>query len=530
MYKRISIHLILIALFWCVVENVWAANYPLEIIQPQEGLNTTSRYYKAYPGIEYKVPIGVFGGTYHFTYALTTNPSGMVIDSSTGVITWPNPTLSGSPHSVTAQVLDDEGNTDSHSWTITVTTSGFIFIDAVNGTHANRFGCSSNCGDGTINNPFLSLVDIYRGTDYASRLDNTYANNFVYFRGGTYDLEGYFEGTPGSQQYAFDWRGHVKPVVWLEYPGEEVIIDHDRTAYGAFLRIQNRAPNDLFMHGIKFQDMRNHAIRTGNNRHVIFECEFDNLGPGADGANSSFIMYASSGGIQGHHYPFIKNNTFNDLNIGAFIKTYSTYYMVIEGNTFTNGTGSPLEGIALKAYDTYTSVRANILDGDFGSGSINGNWNLCGNYDISFNKIINAPSNFSSNWWYGAFTINYHGTTTTPVYVYRNTFEGTVTLRQGNTGDGPFIFYDNVIVNENSGTPAGSHISHTPDVSDSSIVVIRSSPHGNLVGSTSDNIIDANGNLIGSYTSYIGTKGHQLSSVSPSTPSAPSNLQIIIQP
>ena len=48
-----------------------AANYPLEIIQPQEGLNTNSRYYKAYPGIEYKVPIGVFGGAFPFTYGLS---------------------------------------------------------------------------------------------------------------------------------------------------------------------------------------------------------------------------------------------------------------------------------------------------------------------------------------------------------------------------------------------------------------------------------------------------------------------------
>src|SRR5689334_21125847 len=78
-----------------------AANYPLQIIQPQPNLTTHSRFYKAYPGILYRVPVSVLGGAYPFTYSLTTAPSGMTIDAATGIISWPNPTTSGSPHSVT---------------------------------------------------------------------------------------------------------------------------------------------------------------------------------------------------------------------------------------------------------------------------------------------------------------------------------------------------------------------------------------------------------------------------------------------
>jgi len=503
------------------VTTVNAANYQLEIIQPQEGLNTNSRYYKAYPGIEYKVPVGVFGGTYPFTYALTTNPSGMVIDSSTGVITWPNPILSGSPHSVTVQVLDNEGNTDSHSWTITVTTSGFIFIDAVNGTHADGFGCTgAGCGTGTIDNPFLSMIDIYRGTDYASRLDNTYANNFVYFREGTYDLEGYFQGTPGDQQYAFDWRGTIKPTVWLEYPGETAIIDHDRTASGAYLRIQDSAPDDMFVHGIKFQDMRNHAIRTGGDRIAFFECEFENLGPGADGANSAFIMFTSSGGTQGHHYPFIKDCTFNNVDTGAFLKTYSTYYLVIEDNVFSNSVGRG-EGIAIKANDTYVDIRSNVID-NIASRAINGNWNGGSNMEIRYNLILNANPSYVAN-GHGALTMNHDGTTG-PVFIYRNTFDGVVLLRFGNTGNGPFSLYNNVIVNEDEAVdnPDGSHITQY-SVSDPSVMVLGTGDNTNLVGNASSGIIDADGNLTDTYSAYLGKKGYQLTPTSDTTPPARSN-------
>ena len=47
-----------------------ASNYPLEILQPEAGLENlveTNRFYKAYPGLEYNVRIGVIGGLTHLT-------------------------------------------------------------------------------------------------------------------------------------------------------------------------------------------------------------------------------------------------------------------------------------------------------------------------------------------------------------------------------------------------------------------------------------------------------------------------------
>lgn len=469
-----------------------SANYPLEITQPQPNLTTANRYYKAYPGLEYKVPIGVFGGEYPFTYSLTTAPSGMTINSSTGVITWPNPTATGSPHSVTARVVDSESTEDTVSWTVTVTTSGFVFLDIVNG---------SPSGAGTISDPKQNMVDI-GGSTYSDITVGTYNDYFVYFRGGTYDPAGYLNNS--GQQIQLEWRGSYKPIVWLEYPGESVVIDHNRRTQGAFFDMVDSNNDDLFIHGIRFQDMLNHAIRMMANRQVFFEAEFQNLGPGRDGDNSSFLMFASAQQTGAHDYTFIKDCTFNNLNIGAFLKLYSVWKAVIEGNTLSNGSGAPLEGIAVKAYNSYIDIRGNTIQ-NIAEHAIGGNWNYDNNFEIRFNKIQDANNNFVND-IYGALTINYNDTAG-PVNIYRNTIEGTVTVRFASSDDGPFRLYNNVIVNENSGTLSGSHINYS-QVNDMSRIIIGSGSTANLTGYPSSNIIDANGNLTANYTSYIGTHGH----------------------
>jgi len=499
--------IVFIGIYFCLIADIlFAANYPLEIIQPQEGLDTTNRYYKAYPGLEYKVPVCAIGGAYPFTYSLTTNPSGMTIDRSTGIITWSNPTPEGSAHNVTVQITDYEGNTDSHSWTITVTTTGFIFVD----------DDATGAEDGSIENPFSSLVDIYTGSDYADRSDTTYAGQFIYFRAGTYDPEGYFEGS--GQQYQLEWPGTNKPVVWLEYPGETAVIDHDRAASGAFFDMSGVGnATDLFIQGIKFQDMLNHSVRAIGDRMVFFDCEFYNLGPGADGANSSFIMTASTGGSQYHDYVAIVDNNFDTVNIGSYIKTYYNNKTLIADNTLSNGSGTPIEGIAIKSNTNYSDVRGNFIDG-INVHAIGGNFADCDENEIRFNRVLNASDDYNTT-SHGGLTLNYHNTAGRH-YIYRNTFEGTVTVRFATSDDGPFYFSGNVIINRNSGTPAGSHITYYKVCDCSRIIVVT--PPGNLVGYPNDNIIDPSGNLTNAYIQYLGIYGDSLGDV----PFPPTNVRI----
>ncbi len=111
----------------------------------------------------------------------------MTIDPARGEIVWPRPATQGSPHGVTATVTDQEGTTRSVAWTMTVTSAGFRFIDAVAGLSA------ASGGTGTIDNPWLSIADMYEGTDDAAKYLGSYADNFLYFRNGTYAMNAYAE-------------------------------------------------------------------------------------------------------------------------------------------------------------------------------------------------------------------------------------------------------------------------------------------------------------------------------------------------
>ena len=161
-----------------------AANYSLEIVQPQPNLTTVNRFYKAYPGLVYNVRPAVIGGAYPFTYTLTAYPSGMSINSSTGIISWQNPTTTGSPHAVTVSVRDSEGTVATVSWTITVDSSGFYFVDAVDGKTV------ANGGTGTFANPWKTIEDWY-----LTKYNTAYQGGFLYFRSGTYTVPALEDGT-----------------------------------------------------------------------------------------------------------------------------------------------------------------------------------------------------------------------------------------------------------------------------------------------------------------------------------------------
>jgi len=57
------------------------------------------------------------------TWSLLVGPSGMSINSSTGVVSWPNPTVIGSPHQITIRATNTAGF-DDESWLLTVETGG----------------------------------------------------------------------------------------------------------------------------------------------------------------------------------------------------------------------------------------------------------------------------------------------------------------------------------------------------------------------------------------------------------------------
>jgi hypothetical protein len=67
------------------------------------------------------------------TWSLVAGPAGMTIASSTGVVSWPAPTIAGSPHTITIRATNGTGF-DDETWTVTVTRAAPVINSVPNET------------------------------------------------------------------------------------------------------------------------------------------------------------------------------------------------------------------------------------------------------------------------------------------------------------------------------------------------------------------------------------------------------------
>ena len=487
-----------------------AANYPLEIIQPKAGLDTRCRHYRAYPNLPYEVRLAVIGGAYPLSYELTTAPSGMSIDSDKGIITWAAPPASATPYAVTVRVTDAEGTAVSRSWTITVTASGFYFLDSVNGRTVG------SGGTGTIQNPWRTIQDMYQGNDVASKGLTAYADGFLYFRAGTYTTDGFLEnictdGLPSRMPLV----GHQKPLVWMAYPGETPTLDLST----AYIQLYGGTDNFYFsgFNVVNIVNCLRYGIRIDSDTDNItfYKNTFHGLTPLAGTNNQSAIMI-SRGDRVGSSWAF-QNNEFYDIRHGYGILGYLTTKVLVEDNVF-HDINDPLgigmaHAIGPKQTTTMWFIRGNHVYDIVGDAiwiHYNNNYGDCGDIDVSFNLCQNLESagNESRSLWVGQSN-NAGGI----VNVYRNTFiGGRCMFSNVDATKGPFNFYQNVIVNnENAPDHVGCDSCGDP------AQLIRTN---NLSGFPADNVVDTNGNLTSSYGQYLGTRGYQISASNDTVPPA----------
>jgi subtilisin family serine protease len=129
-------------------------------------------------GTPYTGPTPVVSGTQPITWSLETGPTDMTIDSATGVVSWPSPTLSGSPHSVTIRATNSVGF-DNASWALTVLAApgggggDCLFTEhdpaevptGVSRIGSAGFGCDVNVAiiDTGIDDSHPELADNYKG-------------------------------------------------------------------------------------------------------------------------------------------------------------------------------------------------------------------------------------------------------------------------------------------------------------------------------------------------------------------------------
>ena len=204
------------------VGNYITARQTAHLIHPRPDSETASwaKHRKHYPGIKYEVPVGVSFGSWPFFYDLTTAPEGATIGENVtevngelvpgddyGVVTWDNPTVGTHNFQVTVS-FQDGASPLVIEWTLEVTTTGTIFVDAVNGLDTN---------DGTINNPLQTMEGWYK----ADLNDRTYTGYQVCYLAGTYDVTTTDTNTSGNLQLAYN----NKPLVHYAKDTESVIWD-----------------------------------------------------------------------------------------------------------------------------------------------------------------------------------------------------------------------------------------------------------------------------------------------------------------
>jgi hypothetical protein len=467
------------------------SRYPLELVSPRQAGTSPSddpgtpampaghRIFSAYPGLEYDIRAVVIGGAYPFTFTLADAPEGMTIDAGTGRVHWPAP--SGTTATPTITVTDCEGTQQSASWTITVGTDGFRFVDAQAGSDANP---------GTADSPWQTIAGVREGGA---------PTDIVYFRNGTYSTDG-METGGGDTWVRVEINAAAHPVRWLAYPGEAPVIDNGYSGpgdTGQFLRFTGSEDVPVYLDGLEIVGSWDKGMQfvSGTCHYPVFRrLDIHDVAEAIEGANSAGIMtLVNPDGTS--IYGAYQDNDFHD-NAPGGIKQYSHGKVLWENCQFRNSGGGP----DLKAHVPRFEVRSctfrdnggpkgglfgNMHEGLQGDGQASG--------EIRYNLML-TPGIIAQD-------VNQDGQAH-EVHLYRNTWVGDVLARNADSADGPFRFTRNVIVNESDET---DHIT-LYDVIDPSVIIYLD----NLTGYPADGIVDANGQLQGSFTSFLGSRGHQL--------------------
>ena len=469
------------------------ARYPLELVSPREAGTSPSsddgspaipdghRIFRAYPSLEYNIRAVVIGGSHPYRYSLENAPDGMTIDARTGEIRWPTP--GGEQAQPKIIVTDAEGTTRSSSWTIEVRPGIFRFVDAVNGDDLNA---------GTHRSPWKTLAKVKSSEAVGA---------IVYFRTGVYKTTGMSTGG-GDVWTRVEFNGRVHPVQWLAYPGEKPVIDNDYSASGApgsFIRLTGSSNSPVYLDGLEVTNTRHMALQYGSGScdyPVFRRLSIHSIAEAIDGANSAGIMTLTSQGDP-TWYAAYQDNDFHD-NAPGGIKQYSQKKLLWEDCKFRDsGIGPDLKSDVVRFEVRGCTFAGNrqAMAGLFGNmHPARGGGQITG--EIRFNLMLCGGSREMR-----ALEVNQDGLAN-EIHIYRNTLLGVVNVRNTDQADGPFRFSRNVIVNVASGKDGISF----ENVSDPTRVVSTE----NLSGSPADGIVDAQGNLLGTYRSFLGKRGHLL--------------------
>ena len=480
------------------------------------GLHASNRVYRAYQGIEYNIHADAHGGVWPYTYSLSNAPAGMTIEvgpcttigptCTAGTISWPNPTSTAS--NIVVTIRDKVGTEVSGTWSVTVSTTigtgGFCFIDAASG--------NDTTGSGSLAAPYQTLSKAHTSCG---------ATSILYLRAGTYSVGGGTASAPEDCRNRYIWTEASQPAIWIGYPGETVTVNFLSTGSadgycvkmsGQNMWFDNFRMDNVGSIGFQLDDRLEYGI-------VARRITGLDLLAGADSLNSAFFMWAKySAGYS--YFDTVQNSTFSNISLGAVaLKVYTNIYGIYETSTYsdqadsTEVQGSSDGMISLKVMARDYDVRGNTCTATV-QVCVGGNMNrsdapslLQTRGHIRHNLMLGSDGDTNE----GSLTLT-AGKIITPLttQVYRNTFVGgRVLFANAVTSDGPYLFYNNVIVN--AGGTGGSCPARLTceSVTDYGVTTIGAD---NVQGANDGTIANATtGVLVGaSRITYLGVAGFEL--------------------
>jgi len=486
------------------------AKMPMTVVFPRpdsDSPSSTTRQRLAYAdgSTEYRIPVAIQGGAYPFHFVLSTSPAittGMTIGQdfgkpNYGIVTWtPQASDVGKTYNVTVTVTDQGGNTVNATWSVTATLSNFVFIDPN----------AASGGDGTKAHPFNSTLPLF--VNHNSSSASPYANDIVYFRGGTTVMQGP-ETDADSKAGNVQLQANKNPVSLLGYPGDTTpapTIDFSQS------EIIVDAQDDVFMGGLHFYNSRTdinnaHFVffnqNSAQNRATFFENNFDTVNRGTLGNDNPAAVTFFNPGSMRKYFAMI-GCSLNNFS-ASIVDAYALSYVVIENNKLNSSTSTPPgQGIFLKSDIQNASIRRNTsLLTSFNYGAIDVMLNsqifTNDNIEVSYNLALNTDPTKPAlvySWTAGSQSNNKNP----KVYVYRNTFNSWI----GGLDNFAYTVWEdnNVILDD-----ANKLTKYNSTVSGGKTVIVN----GNLIGTSSNGYIDDIGNLTGSAASqYNGTRGYQI--------------------
>lgn len=426
-YRLILPLLVLAAASQAAEAPVAYTPFALEILQPHAGLDTRNRFYRAYPGLEYSVPASAIGGVFPYRYSLAAAPEGMTIDAATGVITWPAP-AEGTVE-VTLTVTDAAGTVQEVRWPITVTSEGWLFVDAA----------APDGGTGTREAPFKALLQVYGAKAREGKYSEAHKDHFVVVKNGTYLLDGWM---PNGRDVQWTYR---QPVVFLAYPGHRPALD----LTGRFL-FADTALDNFYLDGFDVTPMTaKFGFRlTGASSDVTFwRVRFSDFAESAGSDNQSCIMACAGG--DGKRWAVL-DCEFRRIHHGYGIIGYTVEKLLVGRSLFTEMDGASSLPVGPKVDCHRWVIRENRFKGNAKHNiwlyyaQHEGSGNPYGEIEVAYNLIEagDGPDAY-------ALAIHQSGAPVAlPSYIYRNTILGRVHLFHYAPEYPAMSFRDNVLVGQ----------------------------------------------------------------------------------